>query len=57
MIKTAELESLEFPFAAEVRSSACRIRAGDYRVGFYWAGEELIFARALHQREIYRYSP
>ena len=36
---------------------AYRIRAGDYRIGFYWSGDELVFARVLHRREIYRFFP
>lgn len=39
------------------QEKAYRIRVGDYRIGFYIAGEELIFARVLHRREIYRYFP
>jgi mRNA-degrading endonuclease RelE of RelBE toxin-antitoxin system len=36
---------------------AYRIRLGDYRIGFHWVGEELIFSRVLHRREIYRFFP
>ncbi len=36
---------------------AYRIRAGDYRIGFHWSGDELVLARVLHRREIYRFFP
>ena len=36
---------------------AYRVRIGDYRVGFYVWGEVVVFARALHRREIYRHFP
>jgi len=39
------------------QDKAYRIRVGDYRIGFYCAGEVLTFARVLHRREIYRYFP
>ncbi|MDV2992297.1 MAG: hypothetical protein N4J56_001951 [Chroococcidiopsis sp. SAG 2025] len=34
-----------------------RIRIGDYRIGFIFDGETIIFARVLHRREVYRYFP
>ena len=34
-----------------------RIRIGDYRVGLFLAEETLIFVRAMHRREFYRYFP
>jgi len=39
------------------QEKAYRIRVGDYRIGFYYVGEGLTFARVLHRREIYRYFP
>lgn len=39
------------------KDKAYRIRVGDYRIGFYHSGGELILARLLHRREIYRYFP
>ena len=34
-----------------------RIRVGDYRLGVELEGEEVVFVRCLHRREIYRYFP
>ncbi|RQW80441.1 MAG: type II toxin-antitoxin system RelE/ParE family toxin [Methylococcus sp.] len=34
-----------------------RIRVGDYRLGLELAGEEFIFVRCLHRRDVYRYFP
>lgn len=34
-----------------------RYRVGDYRVGIAYRDETVIFLRALHRREIYRYFP
>jgi mRNA interferase RelE/StbE len=34
-----------------------RVRVGDYRLGLMVVNEEIIFVRALHRREIYRYFP
>jgi len=39
------------------KDGAYRVRVGDYRVGFFFSGRTVIFARALHRREIYRYFP
>ena len=36
---------------------AYRARIGDYRVGFYLRAGVVVFARALHRREIYRHFP
>ncbi len=36
---------------------AYRIRVGDYRIGFFFDGETITFARVLHRSEIYRYFP
>jgi mRNA interferase RelE/StbE len=38
-------------------SNAYRIRVGDYRIGFLWEGDTIIFERVLHRKEIYRYFP
>ncbi|XZN91975.1 MAG: type II toxin-antitoxin system RelE family toxin [Microcoleus sp.] len=32
-------------------------RLGDYRIGFYFDGETVTFARVLHRKDIYRYFP
>jgi mRNA interferase RelE/StbE len=34
-----------------------RVRVGDYRLGLMVVNEEIIFVRALHRKEIYRYFP
>ncbi|WP_373535044.1 type II toxin-antitoxin system RelE/ParE family toxin [Microcoleus sp.] len=34
-----------------------RFRVGDYRIGFYFDGETVTFARVLHRKDIYRYFP
>jgi mRNA interferase RelE/StbE len=34
-----------------------RIRIGDYRLGLELIGEELVFVRCLHRRDVYRYFP
>lgn len=36
---------------------AFRIRVGDYRIGLFFDGETVTFARVLHRSEIYRYFP
>jgi mRNA interferase RelE/StbE len=37
--------------------NAYRLRVGDYRIGFYFQGETITFARVLHRKDIYRYFP
>mgnify|MGYP006425001349 CR=1 FL=1 len=37
--------------------SAYRIRVGDYRIGFFFQENTIIFSRVLHRREIYRFFP
>ncbi|MEG3844080.1 type II toxin-antitoxin system RelE/ParE family toxin [Microcoleus sp. herbarium14] len=37
--------------------NAYRFRVGDYRIGFYFDGETVTFARVLHRKDIYRYFP
>lgn len=34
-----------------------RIRVGDYRLGLELKGDEVVFVRCLHRREVYRYFP
>lgn len=34
-----------------------RIRIGDYRLGLELIGDELVFVRCLHRRDVYRYFP
>ncbi|MBE9226571.1 type II toxin-antitoxin system RelE/ParE family toxin [Phormidium sp. LEGE 05292] len=37
--------------------NAYRIRVGDYRIGFTFDCETVIFYRVLHRKEFYRYFP
>ena len=37
--------------------NAYRIRIGDYRLGIFFDGETVVFARVLHRKDIYRYFP
>jgi len=37
--------------------SAYRIRIGDYRVGFFYEADKVIFARVVHRQEIYKVFP
>lgn len=34
-----------------------RIRLGEYRIGLQLQGQEIIFERILHRKEIYRFFP
>ena len=34
-----------------------RLRLGDYRIGIEVIGDEVIFVRILHRKDIYRYFP
>lgn len=34
-----------------------RIRVGEYRIGFMGKDNEVVFYRALHRKDIYRYFP
>ena len=37
--------------------SAYRVRIGDYRVGFFYEGQKVIFARVVHRKDIYKVFP
>lgn len=37
--------------------SAYRIRIGEYRLGFFFENQTVIFTRFMHRKEIYRYFP
>ncbi|MEL7225249.1 MAG: type II toxin-antitoxin system RelE/ParE family toxin [Cyanobacteria bacterium P01_D01_bin.36] len=41
----------------KVSDSAYRIRIGDYRIGFFFENNVVIFARVLHRSKIYRVFP
>jgi mRNA-degrading endonuclease RelE of RelBE toxin-antitoxin system len=34
-----------------------RFRVADYRIGFIFDGQTVIFFRVLHRKDIYRYFP
>ncbi len=38
-------------------NNAYRIRVGDYRIGFTFEEETIVFVRILHRKDIYRYFP
>ncbi|MGE0637532.1 MAG: type II toxin-antitoxin system RelE/ParE family toxin [Bacteroidia bacterium] len=38
-------------------STYYRIRIGEYRIGVFIKGNEAIFERCLHRKDIYRYYP
>lgn len=60
-IETVEHASnlLEIPHLTRLRSQGrhYRIRVGDYRLGLTVEEDQIVFVRALHRREIYRYFP
>ncbi|MFB8791450.1 MAG: type II toxin-antitoxin system RelE/ParE family toxin [Potamolinea sp.] len=37
--------------------NAYRIRVGDYRIGLFFDGDTVKFARVLNRKDIYRYFP
>ena len=37
--------------------SAYRVRISDYRVGFFYSGTTVIFARLVHRKDIYKVFP
>jgi mRNA-degrading endonuclease RelE of RelBE toxin-antitoxin system len=37
--------------------NAYRIRVGDYRIGFFFREDTIVFSRVLHRREMYRFFP
>ena len=37
--------------------SAYRVRIGDYRVGFFYEGHKVQFARVVHRKDIYKVFP
>ena len=37
--------------------SAYRVRLGDYRVGFFYENQKVIFARIVHRKDIYKVFP
>lgn len=37
--------------------NAYRIRLGDYRIGFFFEDDHIIFSRVLHRKDIYKHFP
>jgi mRNA interferase RelE/StbE len=37
--------------------SAFRLKLGDYRIGFFFENQKIIFARIVHRKEIYKIFP
>ncbi|MFN6039383.1 MAG: type II toxin-antitoxin system RelE family toxin [Bacteroidota bacterium] len=37
--------------------SAYRIRVGDYRLGFFYENQKIIFSRVIHRKDIYKVFP
>ena len=37
--------------------SAYRVRIGDYRVGFFYENQKVLFARVIHRKDIYKLFP
>jgi len=37
--------------------SAYRIRVGNYRIGFFYENDKILFARIAHRKDIYRLFP
>lgn len=57
-IEAAEhLSELSQIKAIEGHPNTYRLRVGNYRLGFRLEDNTIIFVRALHRREIYRYFP
>lgn len=64
-IKELIIECKEAKSLAEIKNvkklqgydSFYRIRIGDYRVGLEALDDELVFARCLHRKDIYKYFP
>ena len=45
------------PTKMEGAKNAYRIRFGNYRIGFYLEGNEIVLSRAINRKEVYRYFP
>jgi len=57
-VKTAEtLSALKHLSKLRGHTQFYRIRLGDYRIGIEVLGDEVIFVRILHRKDIYRYFP
>ena len=57
IVTVSEMQTISGIKRLKGGEDAYRVRIGDYRVGFYLRGETVVFARAMHRREIYRHFP
>ena len=55
--KTDHIRSVKNVRKITVEKNYYRIRVGHYRIGFEYRGDELVFMRILHRKDIYRYFP
>lgn len=55
--KAQSLESIVGIKKLKGYKSYFRVRIGDYRVGLYIENDVVIFSRALHRKDIYKYFP
>jgi mRNA interferase RelE/StbE len=57
ILNAADLQTIVNLKKSKGDDNAYRLRVGDYRIGFYFQGETITFARVLHRKDIYRYFP
>jgi mRNA interferase RelE/StbE len=55
--KAHQLNSLSNLKKIKGHKSAYRIRAGNYRIVFFYENQTVIFARLLDRKDIYKYFP
>lgn len=55
--KSESLKSIAGIKKLKGSKSYFRVRLGDYRIGLYLDKEKVVFSRALHRKDIYKYFP
>lgn len=55
--KEENLENISNIKKLSGHKSAYRIRIGNYRVGFFYENNKVIFARVIHRKDIYKVFP
>jgi len=55
--KSKQLNSLNNLKKMKGHKSAYRIRVGNYRLGFFYENQTIIFIRLLNRKDIYKYFP
>lgn len=55
--KLHDMDDVKNSKKIKVNKQFYRIRVGDYRIGFRLDNNILVFMRALHRKDIYRYFP